>query len=524
MYVKTKSIYTKFFKRCKCFMSTQVKQKTNYSWIEPAGIDTNIKIYNAITKTKVPLKIRKEGFLTWYMCGPTVYDSAHIGHAITYVKSDIIRRILSEYFNIHTLVIMGITDIDDKIIKRSIEEKKDFMELSRFYENEFFDEMKKLNVRAPYLSCRVTEYIPEIIQFISNIVDKDGAYVTDDGSVYFDIKSYNLYNKYGKLSTPFADSTHVNKRSALDFALWKASKKDEPYWDSPWGRGRPGWHIECSAMASKIFGKTIDIHSGGIDLIFPHHENEEAQSCCYHTVDQWVNYWLHCGHLCLNDDIKMSKSLKNTISIKKFLEKNTANHMRMLCLLSHYRNNIIYSDEVINHAVNITSKIDNFINECNNYVTGKLNSGNVDEVALLNSLHETKNKVYAALTNDFNTPQALHAIINLVDIGNKMLIANRDIHNNTGTTAVAAVSMYISNTLSNLGITQSIPITENKKIDDIINYFVEFRNIVRNKAIQQEPKDKALLLACDTARTNLSTCGIYVKDRKNLSTWEHKLM
>ncbi|XP_047343945.1 probable cysteine--tRNA ligase, mitochondrial isoform X5 [Vespa velutina] len=471
------------------------KQENKFKWIEPIGTDTGIKLYNPITKTKVSLILRKEGFLTWYMCGPTVYDSAHIGHAITYIRFDIIRQILSQYFNIHTLVIMGVTDIDDKIIKRAVEEGTDFKELSKFYENEFFNDLEMLNITMPHFSCRVTEYMPQIIQFIANILAKNKAYVAKD-----------------------------DKRSSLDFALWKAAKDKEPYWESPWGCGRPGWHIECSAMASAVFGKTIDIHSGGIDLMFPHHENEEAQSCCYHNTDQWVNYWLHCGHLCLKDNIKMSKSLKNTISIKKFLEKYTTNDLRMLCLLSHYRNNVIYSDDVINHAVSVRNKIENFINECNNYLTGKINSGNIDEASLIHNLHETKSIVHMALANDFNTAQAIRAILNLVDIGNKMFSQNNSTRNDKGTTAVAAVSVYISNILSIFGFIKSKSLVENRKTEDIIKYFVEFRSVVRNRVLEQKQNDELLLLACDTARKNLSTCGITVKDRKSVSTWDyHKL-
>lgn len=525
MYKKTKIMYYKLLRRFKCF--SLVQQKDTLKWIKPIGTDTGIKLYNPITKTKVPLILRKEGFLTWYMCGPTVYDFAHIGHAITYVKSDIIQRILSDYFNIHTLVIMGITDVDDKIIRRSITEEKHIKELSQFYEKDFFNDMRELNVRTPYLSCRVTEYIPQIIKFISDILDKGGAYIASDGSVYFDTKSYNIHNKYGKLSTPSDNNSndmHAHKKSSLDFALWKAVKDDEPYWESVWGPGRPGWHIECSAMASTVFGKTVDIHSGGIDLIFPHHENEEAQSCCYHMVEQWVNYWLHCGHLCLKDDIKMSKSLKNTISIKQFLEKYTSNHMRMLCLLSHYRTNIIYSDEVINLAVNVTKKIENCINECNNYVAGKCNNGNVNEASLINNLHETKNEVHMALRNDFNTARAMQAIIKLVNMTNKMLAESSTSYGDKGTTAIAAVSVYISKLLSNFGITYTTSTMENNRNENVIKYLVEFRNIVRNKALKQKPPDQALLLACDTVRKDLSTCGIIIKDRKDLSTWEHKII
>ncbi|XP_035717122.1 probable cysteine--tRNA ligase, mitochondrial isoform X1 [Vespa mandarinia] len=497
------------------------KQENKFKWIKPVGTDTGIKLYNPITKTKVSLILRKEGFLTWYMCGPTVYDSAHIGHAITYIRFDIIRQILSQYFNIHTLVIMGVTDIDDKIIKRAVEEGKDFKELSKFYENEFFNDLEMLNITMPHFTYRVTEYMPQIIQFIANILVKNKAYVAKDGSVYFDTKSYN---KYGKLVVPFMDTIYTDKKSSLDFVLWKATKDKEPYWESPWGCGRPGWHIECSAMASAVFGKTIDIHSGGIDLMFPHHENEEAQSCCYHNTDQWVNYWLHCGHLCLKDNIKMSKSLKNTISIKKFLEKYTTNDLRMLCLLSHYRNNIIYSDDVINHAVNVRNKIENFINECNNYLTGKINSGNIDEASLIHNLHETKSIVHMALANDFNTAQAIRAILNLIDIGNKMFSQNNSTLNDKGITAVAAVSVYISNILSIFGFIKSKSLVENRKTEDIIKYFVEFRSVVRNRVLEQKQNDELLLLACDTARKNLSTCGITVKDRKSVSTWDyHKL-
>ncbi|XP_043664415.1 probable cysteine--tRNA ligase, mitochondrial isoform X3 [Vespula pensylvanica] len=517
MYLKTRAIY-KFLKKYNRFITTPAKQEKNFKWIEPIGTDTGIKLYNPITKTKVSLILRKEGFLTWYMCGPTVYDSAHIGHAITYIRFDVIRRILTQYFNIHTLVIMGVTDIDDKIIMRAAEKGTNFKELSKFYEDEFFNDLEMLNITMPHLSCRVTEYIPQIIQFIANILAKNKAYVAKDGSVYFDTKSYN---KYGKLLVPFMDTTCTDKRSSLDFALWKAAKDKEPYWESPWGCGRPGWHIECSAMASAVFGKTIDIHSGGIDLMFPHHENEEAQSCCYHNTEQWVNYWLHCGHLCLKDDIKMSKSLKNTISIKEFLEKYTTNDLRMLCLLSHYRSNIIYSNDVIDHAVSARKKIENFINECNNYLTGKINSNNIDEVSLIHNLHETKSMVHMALADDFNTAQAIRAILNLVDISNKMFSQNNSTYNDKGTTAIAAVSVYISNILSIFGFTKSKCIVENRKTEDIINYFVEFRNVIRNKILEQKEKDEFLLLACDTARKNLYTCGITVKDRKGLSTWDY---
>ncbi|KAG5344542.1 SYCM protein, partial [Acromyrmex charruanus] len=512
---------------CKRFVNTEAKCRDRPQWIKPVGHQTEVSIYNLITKCKVPLILKTQNILKWYICGPTVYDSAHIGHATTYIKSDIIRRILSDYFNIDVLLVMGITDIDDKIIRRSIESGKDFKTLSRHFETEFFADMNKLNIHEPYLRCRVTDYIPQIIQFIEKLIAKGDGYVAPDGSVYFNTSKYN---KYGKLSTLVTvndtvnDQNFVGKKSALDFALWKAAKENEPSWKSPWSYGRPGWHIECSAIASTVFGNSIDIHSGGIDLAFPHHENEEAQSCCYHDVDQWVNYWLHCGHLSLKGDVKMSKSLKNTISIQDYLENYSANNLRMLCLLSHYRNGIEFSDEVIETAVSVTKKLDNFINDCDNYVAGKFKTGEIDENLLYTTLHDTRSKVYSALADDFDTSKAMNAIINLVGIGNKMLHQDNVTSRSNNVSVVAAVSNYLSNILSKFGISRSTKSTvENRQIEDIIDHFLNFRRTVRIRALEQNPKDTILLKECDNVRKCLSTCGIMVKDQKNDdSSWSWK--
>lgn len=507
---------------CRRFISTETKCQDKPQWMKPVGHQTEVSIYNSITKCKVPLILKTENTLKWYICGPTVYDSAHIGHAITYIKSDIIRRILSDYFNINVLLVMGITDIDDKIIKRSIESEKDFKALSEHFEYEFFEDMNKLNIREPYLRCKVTDYVPQIIQFIERLIAKNDGYVTKDGSVYFNTRKYK---KYGKLlSPPVVEKNQpvVNKKSALDFALWKAVKDNEPSWESPWGYGRPGWHVECSAIASTVFGNSVDMHSGGIDLIFPHHENEEAQSCCYHDVDQWVNYWLHCGHLSLKGDVKMSKSLKNTISIQDFLKNYSANHLRMLCLLSHYRNGIEFSDEVMQVAVSVTKKLDNFINDCDNYVAGRFKAGEIDENLLFITLRDTKSRVHSALVDDFDTSKAMHAIINLVGIGNKMLHQDNISHSNN-VSAIAAVSNYLSNILSKFGISRSTKsTTENRQIENIIDHFVNFRMVIRTIALEQNPKHTTLLKECDNARKCLSNCGIIVKDQQNVTSWSWK--
>ncbi|XP_015610175.1 probable cysteine--tRNA ligase, mitochondrial [Cephus cinctus] len=501
----------------KRFFDVQSKKKQQLRWIEPGGFKTNVSVYNSVTKCKVPLILKNENSCTWYMCGPTVYDSAHIGHACTYVKFDIIQRILTEYFNIHPIVIMSITDIDDKIIKRSIESGKSWKELTRFYEEEFFEDMQSLNVSKPYMFCRVSEYIPHIIKFVDNIVSKDGAYVTKDGSVYFDTAKWHTY---GKLNKPMPNESHPEKKSSLDFALWKAVKAGEPSWESPWGHGRPGWHIECSTIASTIFGNTIDIHSGGIDLAFPHHENEEAQSCCHYDIEQWVNYWLHSGHLHLHGDTKMSKSLKNTVSIRELFNKYTANQFRMFCLLSHYRNGVEFSDITMQIAVSTLKKFESFISDCDNFVADKLCTGDIDESLLLQCLSETKHRVQSAVADDFNTPSAIHELLNLISLGNKMLHLPKDPSKSHSKSSIAVVSNYIIFVLLKFGISYSVKSDANDhKLKSVIEELVNFRSSVRIRALEQGVKDKVLLTACDTVRKNLLIHGIEVKDYKKTSTW-----
>ncbi|XP_012145240.2 cysteine--tRNA ligase-like protein, mitochondrial [Megachile rotundata] len=503
-------------KACHRFVHAETKKKVAPQWLKPIGYETNITIYNPVAKCKVPLILKNKNFLSWYVCGPTVYDSAHIGHAMTYMNLDIIRRILTDHFNLNVIMVMCITDIDDKIIASSKRKQLNFKDLAKYYEDEFIEDLKTLNIIKPNLYCRVTDYIPEIIQFVNGIVNKGYGYIATDGSVYFDTSKYDMY---GKLGIPLPDSAHPDKKSALDFCLWKASKEGEPFWESPWGKGRPGWHIECSTIASTVFGNCVDIHSGGIDLAFPHHENEEAQSCSYHEVQQWVNYWLHCGHLFL-EDAKMSKSLNNTISIREFLTKYTANHLRILCLLSNYKNGLKFSDLVLKNAVSILHKIEHFLNDCDNYINGRWNIGNVDEVTLLNCLDETKSSVEPALADDFNTPKAMKSLLNLIDLGNKMLHDPKD-NNKRSVSAVAAVSNYISTMFATFGILHSSA-TDDHRLNNVVECFVKFRSTVRNRALEQDVKDKIILTACDEARSNLSACGVTIKDLKSETVWSIK--
>ncbi|XP_001601176.1 probable cysteine--tRNA ligase, mitochondrial [Nasonia vitripennis] len=506
----------KFFYTCKRFIHFGARLRHEVKWIKPSGFETNVVVYNPITKCKTPLILRNNKVATWYMCGPTVYDSAHIGHACTYVKFDIIRRILSEFFDINVVLVMGLTDIDDKIIKRANESGQSWQSITQKYEKEFISDMDSLNVLKPFATCKVTNYIPQIVEFVEKIVNKNGAYVGKDGSVYFDTSNYR---NYGKLDTPQAQEPHPDKRSSLDFALWKASKENEPYWESPWGRGRPGWHIECSAIASTVLGSNIDIHSGGMDLAFPHHENEEAQSCCYHEKNQWINYWLHTGHLHLEGDTKMSKSLQNTVSIPSLLKTQTANQFRMLCLLSDYRKNVIFSKTLVHTAITTLKKIEFFTSDCNEYICGKLDCGNVNSVELLKCLEDTRQEVNSALADDFDTAKAMHAILKLISLGNKMIQAKHVTTAARETGSIAAVSNYVQSVISKLGISQSMGSKQSNDISHVLDITVAFRNEIRSIALAKSEKDVESLKACDNLRKNLSDFGVDIRDRQGKSSW-----
>jgi cysteinyl-tRNA synthetase len=334
---------------------------------------------NSFTNQKdlfVPHKLDKN-LVTWYMCGPTVYDHSHLGHAKTYICFDILRRIMTDYFGYNVRLCMNITDIDDKIIMRANQNNVQFSEISRAMETEFFKDCEALNIRLPTVITRVSEYVPEIIAFIQKIIDNGYAYESN-GSVYFDVMGYANSDKhtYAKLEpTNFgnldllkegegaltADAVTSEKKNPQDFALWKKSKEGEPSWESPWGSGRPGWHIECSAMAGAVFKEyPIDIHSGGCDLKFPHHDNEIAQSEAYYDCDNWINNFWHTGHLHIAGK-KMSKSLKNFTTIKQILEIYSARQMRFLFLIHQWDSLMNYSPETsFNEAVAKEKQFDEF--------------------------------------------------------------------------------------------------------------------------------------------------------------------
>ncbi|XP_047433010.1 cysteine--tRNA ligase, mitochondrial isoform X2 [Mugil cephalus] len=533
---KAKASSVKFRSNGSC-CNTQGK-----TWRTPSGFDTGLKTFNSLTKQKEPLILPREGVATWYSCGPTVYDHAHLGHACSYVRFDILQRILSRLFGITVIHAMVITDIDDKIIRRSLEENVSSSTIARMYEEEFKRDMLSLKVIPPAAYLRVTENVHHIVAFIGRIVENGHAYVTKEGDVYFDIQS--IGDRYGKFVTPVdsqGEPGSSNKRDLRDFALWKPSKPQEPFWESPWGKGRPGWHIECSTIASCVFGSQLDIHSGGIDLAFPHHENEIAQSEAYHQCGQWANYFLHSGHLHLKGSAeKMSKSLKNFITIEDFLQSYSANEFRMFCLLTKYRSAIDYSDASMHGARTSLETISTFISDAESYIKGQVQCSPVQEDFLWERLAEAKSSTVKALADDFDTPKAISGVMNLIYHGNCQLqpVSRSDVAVRSPAVFGAMVA-YIRDILDVFGIdllhSKADAANNYGRLQAVVEQLTHFRREVRAFALTHQDDSTTeskkpglyteripLLKACDTIRDDLAPLGVLIKDRGATSTWEIK--
>ncbi|XP_029336425.1 probable cysteine--tRNA ligase, mitochondrial isoform X3 [Mus caroli] len=437
---------------------------------------------------------------------------------------------------------MSITDVDDKIIKRANEMNVSPASLASLFEEEFKQDMAALKVLPPTVYLRVTENIPQIIAFIKGIIAHGHAYSTAAGSVYFDLHARG--DKYGKLVNTVPSATaepagDSDKRHSSDFALWKAAKPQEVFWASPWGDGRPGWHIECSTMASEVFGSHLDIHTGGIDLAFPHHENEIAQSEVFHQCQQWGNYFLHSGHLHVKGtEEKMSKSLKNYITIKDFLQTFSPDVFRLFCLRTNYRSAIEYSDSTLVEAKGLLLGLASFVEDARAYVKGQLTCGPVEEDVLWERLTSTKKAVKAALANDFDTPRAVNTILDLVHHANRQLRAvSKEASGPRSPTVFGAIISYVEQFFETVGISlanqqcvsgDSSTVTLRCVVDELVRFRLKVRQYAldtpgaageaRKRQLQER---QPLLEACDTLRQDLVTHGINVKDRGSAtSTWE----
>ncbi len=384
----------------------------------------SLKIYNTLTRKKEIFKPRKDKKVNMFVCGPTVYDYAHIGHARTYIAFDVIVKYLRKKgYNVFYL--QNITDVDDKIINRAKEEGVSWKELARKFEREYKKDAKSLGVDSVSKYARATEHIKEIISQVERLLKKGFAYQIEDG-IYYDISKFKDYGKLsGRTALQAEDAVSridesKKKKNKGDFCLWKfwSGKDWEPKWRSPWGYGRPGWHIEDTAITEKYFGPQYEIHGGARDLIFPHHEAEIAQMEAISEKKPMVKYWLHTGFLTI-DGQKMSKSLGNFITIREFLNKHSARLLRFFVLKSHYRSPIDYSEKAILQSQNELERVDEFVEKMQN---AKFKIQNFNSKFKIDRF---KNKFEEAMDDDFNTPKAMAVIFELIREVNPMLDKNQ---------------------------------------------------------------------------------------------------
>lgn len=443
----------------------------------------DVFIYNTLTRRVEKLIPIHPGEVRMYVCGPTVYDVAHLGHARAEIVYDSFRRFL-EYLGYRVIMVRNITDVDDKIINRAKEENRPASEVALQYTVKYFIDTLRLGIKHPTFNPRVTDHIPDIISFVSKLVEKGYAYESG-GDVYFSVRKYQ---GYGELSGQSLERIIAgariepgeNKRDPLDFALWKSAKPGEVYWESPWGRGRPGWHIECSTMSMKYLGETIDIHAGGMDLIFPHHENERAQSEAL-TGKRFVNIWMHHGPLTVRGE-KMSKSLGNYVTIEDALRRFDADTLRFYILSTHYRSPLDYSEQALESAKKGLDKVRKIIL--------RLGEGNVD----MGEAEELEEEVLNHLANDFNTPRAIATLMDA---------ANRIIENiNRGGVSKGFLGGFLR-LWRMLGFFQSGVEKATEREKRLVEILLEIRSIARSSG------DYRL---ADRIREELNKVGVMVED------------
>ncbi len=461
-----------------------------------------MKIFNTLTRSKEELKTIEPGVLKVYACGPTVYNFIHIGNARPLCVFDVLRRYM-EYRGYDVKFVQNFTDIDDKIIRRANEEGITYKEVSEKYIEEFWTDAKGMNVREATVHPKATENIDEIINIISTLIEKGFAYAVD-GDVYF---SPSKFDEYGKLShQPLEEleaGARINvediKHEPMDFALWKSAKPGEPYWESPWGNGRPGWHIECSAMVRRYLGTTIDIHCGGQDLIFPHHENEIAQSECCNGAS-FANYWMHNGYINV-DNVKMSKSLGNFFTVRDVAEKYGYEPVRYFLISSHYRSPINYNTEIIEQCKASLERLytcrNNLDFALENTADGELDNEFNDKV------HGRIQQFITAMDDDLNTADAIAAVFELV----------RDINTAIAAGANKATLELASKAFDELTDVLGLVYNRNQaSLDD------EVEELIAQRA--QARKDKNWALA-DEIRDKIKAMGIVLEDTPQGVKW-HK--
>jgi cysteinyl-tRNA synthetase len=455
-----------------------------------------LHLYDTFSQTKKPFVPLQKGKVGLYVCGITVYDLCHMGHARTYLSFDILVRYL-RYCGYDVKYVRNITDIDDKIISRAIENGETHSQLTQRTIAMMHEDFAAINLLPVDVEPRVTDHIPEIIELVQKLIEKGFAYSTPSGDVLFDVSQYDAYGKLSKqdlsqLNAGARVNVDSEKSDPMDFVLWKAAKAGEPSWTSPWGEGRPGWHIECSAMNHKHLGKHFDIHGGGSDLIFPHHENEVAQSCCAHDTP-YVNTWMHAGMVQVNDE-KMSKSLGNFFTLRDVLKQYDAETLRFFLMSAHYRSQLSYSEANITQAKAALSRLYTALR-------GKTIDTKIDD-----SYAGFKEKFIIAMSDDLNVPEAFAVLFELAKAINKAETneANK----------LASVLVKLGGVL---GVLQMQPesylqASSNDSADEVakIEALIEKRNSARAS------KDWA---AADEARGALNAMGVVLEDGPNGTTW-----
>lgn len=469
-----------------------------------------IKIYNTLTRKLEEFKPVKEGQVSMYVCGPTVYNYIHIGNARPAIFFDTVRRYF-EFRGYKVNYVSNFTDVDDKIIKRANEEGITSDEVAEKYIKAYFEDTAKVNLKEEgMIRPKATEHIGGMIKIIKSLIEKGHAYESQ-GDVYFDVESYKdgylglSHQNLEDLRSGARIEISEIKKSPLDFALWKKAKEGEPSWNSPWGKGRPGWHIECSAMSHKYLGDTFDIHGGGQDLIFPHHENEIAQSKCGCGGD-YARYWMHNGYINVNGE-KMSKSLGNFFLLRDVLEHYDGRVVRLFVLSSHYRKPIDFSDAELTQAKTSLERIENAVMRGKEALVNVKADGN-SCVELKEQLAVAKEKFIAAMDEDFNTSMGLGAIFELVKELNK---AVDNPINNDGAEVVKESVEYIINVMEEaLGVKLKLETVVGNMTSELIEFILELR---------REARDEKNWAMSDKIRDRLAEMGIKIKDGKDKTTW-----
>jgi cysteinyl-tRNA synthetase len=487
------------------------------------GKGESIKVYNTMSGKKEEFTPFTPGKVNMYVCGITAYDVCHLGHARSAVVFDIIKRYL-RYSGYDVTHVRNITDIDDKIIARAAQEGISTEKVAKKYADEYYHDMELLGVSRADVEPNATDHIDEMIGTISALIDKGYAYPVD-GDVYFEV---NRFSEYGKLSGKNIDDLKAGarvdidqrKRSPLDFALWKASKEGEPFWESPWGRGRPGWHIECTAMSSKYLGASFDIHGGGADLIFPHHENELAQSEAF-SDKPFVKYWMHNGFITVDKE-KMSKSLGNFFTIKEIINRYEPEVVKYFLLTAHYRSPIEFSDIQLNEAELSIDRYYTTVLRINDFLQSDSTADKITSPAELEELISgLKNKFHNAMNDDFNTASALGFIFELIRELNRFLDSKPS--GQKARDLVKQANDLLAEIGGVLNIFNKTPDAWYRALMKVKKIDISEDDLLKKIAQREDARKNRDWSTADDIRNELAEMNIVLEDKKDGTAWKIKV-